>query len=93
MIYGDKHKVLQVLINLINNAKHAMTSSEIKTLTLSIETGAGGEVCVSVRDTGCGIAPENITRIFAHGFTTKKGGHGFGLHSSVLAAKEMKGLP
>jgi len=91
LIYGDKHKVLQVLVNLITNAKQAMSNSEIKTLTLSTETGPGGGVRLSIRDTGCGIAPENITRIFSHGFTTKKGGHGFGLHSSILAAKEMKG--
>jgi PAS domain S-box-containing protein len=91
LIYGDKHKVLQVLVNLITNAKQAMSKSEIKILTLSTETTPTGEVCVSIRDTGCGIAPGNITRIFAHGFTTKSTGHGFGLHSSILAAKEMKG--
>jgi signal transduction histidine kinase len=44
-----------------------------------------------VRDNGVGIAPENLTRIFGHGFTTKKDGHGFGLHSGALAAKEMNG--
>ena len=42
-------------------------------------------------DSGVGIAPENLTRIFAHGFTTKKDGHGFGLHSGALAAREMGG--
>jgi PAS domain S-box-containing protein len=90
-VVGDKHKVLQVLVNLITNAKQAMSASEIKRLTLSTETGPDGEVRVSIRDTGCGIAAENVTRIFAHGFTTKAGGHGFGLHSAVLAAKEMNG--
>jgi signal transduction histidine kinase len=44
-----------------------------------------------VIDNGEGIAAENLTRIFAHGFTTKKDGHGFGLHSCVLAAREMGG--
>ncbi len=38
-----------------------------------------------------GIPPENLTRIFAHGFTTRKDGHGFGLHSGALAAWEMGG--
>ena len=90
-VRGDKHKILQVLVNLITNAKQAMIGSETKTLTLSTETGPAGEVRVSIRDTGCGIAPENITRVFSHGFTTKKDGHGFGLYSSVLAAREMKG--
>jgi signal transduction histidine kinase len=76
---------------LITNAKAAMSNAIIKTLTLSTATGQAGEVRLSIRDTGCGIAPENITRIFSHGFTTKDGGHGLGLHSSVLAAKEMNG--
>ena len=38
-----------------------------------------------------GIAPENLTRIFSHGFTTRREGHGFGLHSGALAAREMDG--
>ena len=46
---------------------------------------------VTVSDNGIGIEPHNITRVFAHGFTTKKNGHGFGLHSGVLAAQEMGG--
>jgi len=46
---------------------------------------------VSVSDNGVGITEENLTRIFVHGFTTKKDGHGFGLHSGVLAAREMGG--
>jgi amino acid transporter/signal transduction histidine kinase len=90
-VYGDKHKVLQILINLITNAKQAMSASKQKILTLSTETGPVGQVRVSIRDTGYGIEAENITRIFAHGFTTKKTGHGFGLHSSILTAKGMKG--
>ncbi len=49
------------------------------------------QVKTSVIDNGVGIPPENLTRIFAHGFTTRKGGHGFGLHSAALAAREMGG--
>jgi signal transduction histidine kinase len=48
-------------------------------------------LCVRVADNGEGIAPENLTRIFAHGFTTRKEGHGFGLHSCANAAGEMGG--
>ncbi len=48
-------------------------------------------VCFEVIDNGVGISAENLTRIFNHGFTTKKDGHGFGLHSGALAAKEMGG--
>jgi signal transduction histidine kinase len=51
----------------------------------------GSRVVVTVKDNGIGIAPDNLTRIFSHGFTTKKDGHGFGLHSGALAAKEMGG--
>jgi signal transduction histidine kinase len=48
-------------------------------------------VKVSVCDNGIGIAPDHLTSIFNHGFTTKKDGHGFGLHSGANAAKEMGG--
>ena len=46
---------------------------------------------ITVADNGEGIAPENLIRIFAHGFSTRKNGNGFGLHSCVLAAQEMGG--
>jgi nitrogen fixation/metabolism regulation signal transduction histidine kinase len=46
---------------------------------------------VEVIDNGVGVAPENLTRIFAHGFTTRREGHGFGLHSGALAARELGG--
>ena len=93
LISVDKHKVLQILVNLIRNAKHAMDDSPIsqKTLTLVIQLGESGMVHILIRDTGMGIPAENLTRIFQHGFTTKKEGHGFGLHSGANAAKEMGG--
>ncbi|MGB8693344.1 MAG: ATP-binding protein, partial [Steroidobacteraceae bacterium] len=50
-----------------------------------------GMVHIAVSDNGVGISPENLTRIFSHGFTTKQEGHGFGLHSGALAAREMGG--
>ena len=89
----DKHRVLLILVNLIGNARYAMqrASGEAHRLTLRANVVAGQKLQVAVADTGEGIAQENLTRIFAHGFTTKKDGHGFGLHSCVLAAKEMGG--
>jgi signal transduction histidine kinase len=48
-------------------------------------------VRITIADNGVGIAAEHLTRIFNHGFTTKKDGHGFGLHSGANAAKEMGG--
>jgi signal transduction histidine kinase len=88
----EKHKILQVLVNLVRNAEYACRESDRadKRLTLRVANG-DGRVKISVIDNGIGIPPENLTRIFNHGFTTRKDGHGFGLHSGALAAKEMGG--
>ncbi|MBV8497120.1 MAG: PAS domain-containing protein [Gammaproteobacteria bacterium] len=88
----DKHKVLQILVNLISNAKHACDDSgkEEKVVTLRIE-GAGALIRISVIDNGVGIAPENMGRLFTHGFTTRPSGHGFGLHSGAIAARQLGG--
>jgi PAS domain S-box-containing protein len=88
----DKHKVLQILVNLVRNARDACeaASDAVKRVTVRVAACARG-VQVQVIDTGVGIAPENLIRIFNHGFTTKKSGHGFGLHSGALAARELGG--
>jgi PAS domain S-box-containing protein len=88
----DKHKVLQILVNLIRNAKYACDESgrTDKLITLRIESCARG-VRISVIDNGVGIPPENMGRLFNHGFTTRQSGHGFGLHSGALAAQELGG--
>ena len=88
----DRHKVLQVLINLISNATWACDESGREDPRLSLRIGRGQDrVRIEVTDNGVGISSENLTRIFEHGFTTRKGGHGFGLHSGALAAREMGG--
>jgi PAS domain S-box-containing protein len=88
----EKHKVLQIMVNLLRNAKHACQESERADKRLTVRVGNGeGRIRISVIDNGVGIPPENLTRIFNHGFTTRKAGHGFGLHSGALAAKEMGG--
>lgn len=89
----DKHKVLQILVNLVHNAKHALEEGgrEDKVLHLGISRNGNNRLKISVTDNGIGIKPENLTRIFSHGFTTKKNGHGFGLHHGALAAKELQG--
>jgi PAS domain S-box-containing protein len=89
----DRHKVLQVLINLFGNAKYAMDAQGAAEKRLSIRIGptAEGRVQIAVTDNGIGIPPENLVRIFTHGFTTKEAGHGFGLHSSANAAREIGG--
>jgi signal transduction histidine kinase len=89
----DKHKVLQILINLIRNAKYATSESGLSEKRITARIAFHGASCVhiAIADNGVGIPPENLSRIFAHGFTTKSDGHGFGLHSSALAAAEMGG--
>jgi PAS domain S-box-containing protein len=88
----DKHKVLQILVNLIRNAKYACdeSGSSDKKVVVRIDAAPGG-VAVSVIDNGIGIAPEVMGRLFSHGFTTRKSGHGFGLHSAALAAADLGG--
>jgi signal transduction histidine kinase len=84
--------VLQILINLISNAKHACNDSDSEEHKVTIRVRFGSnQVSIAVSDNGMGIPPENLIRVFNHGFTTKKTGHGFGLHSGALAAKELGG--
>jgi PAS domain S-box-containing protein len=91
-IVVDKHKVLQILVNVIRNAKYACDESGSAEKRVTVRVRAGnGLVQIAVIDSGVGIPPENLGRIFNHGFTTRKDGHGFGLHSCALAAKELGG--
>ena len=89
----DRHKFLQIFINLLRNAKHAMehVDDHERCLMIRVVAASPGQVKLVVSDNGIGIPPENLTKIFNHGFTTKKDGHGFGLHSGANAAKEMGG--
>jgi len=92
LVNVDKHPILQILLNLFRNAKHACDESRRDDKQIKVRVAKGdGRVKISVTDNGVGIAPENLTRIFNHGFTTRRNGHGFGLHSGALAAKEMGG--
>jgi PAS domain S-box-containing protein len=92
-VLAEKAKVLQILVNLVRNAKYAADEGRAanKVMTLRIEPANEGRVRLIVQDNGIGIPPENLKRIFTHGFTTRVGGHGFGLHSSANVAREMKG--
>ncbi len=89
----DRIKLLQIITNLIKNALDALTMSdrEKKQLTLSIKEKDDHHFTIRIMDNGVGIPSENITKIFTHGFTTKKNGHGFGLHTSANYASEMGG--
>ncbi|WP_447969350.1 ATP-binding protein [Nitrospira sp. M1] len=89
----DKHQTLQILVNLIRNSTQAMQKSAHKTLTVRIGPAESERnmVQLEVTDTGVGIPADQLTHIFSQGFTTKKDGHGFGLHSGALLAKNMGG--
>jgi len=92
LITVDKHKVLQILVNVIRNAKYACAESANPNKRVTVRVCTRGEFMqVAVTDTGVGIPRENLERIFRHGFTTRKDGHGFGLHSCALAAKDLGG--
>ena len=88
----DKHKVLQILVNLVSNAGHACAQSQRGDKRLTVRLGdRHNRIQFAIADNGIGIAPENLTRIFSLGFTTRSDGHGFGLHSGALAANELGG--
>jgi len=92
-IIVDKHKVMQILVNLISNARYSCVESGRNDKQMIVRvTNGDGRVRVLLSDNGVGIPESNLNRIFNHGFTTKKkGGHGFGLHSGALAARELGG--
>ena len=88
----DKHRVLQILVNLLSNAKYACDNSKHTDKRVTIATRlCDVGVRITVTDNGVGIPAENMPRIFEHGFTTRPQGHGFGLHSAAIAALELKG--
>jgi two-component system NtrC family sensor kinase len=93
----DRHKTLQILTNLISNAKNALKKiddAEKRTIIVGLgpaEVDGRRFVRFWVEDNGVGISQENMPRMFTHGFTTSAEGHGFGLHASINAAREMGG--
>ncbi len=93
LIFVDKSKFLHILINLIQNAKDSVLEKKAnpaKKIAISVQK-MKNSVQIIVKDNGIGINVEDLQHIFAFGFTTKENGHGFGLHSSALSAKEMGG--
>ncbi|MFY0574298.1 ATP-binding protein [Cystobacter fuscus] len=88
----DRHKVLQILVNLISNAKNAMRGLPEGRAHLQVRLiSEANSVRIQVEDNGVGIAPENRDRLFCQGFSGFEGGHGLGLHSSALAAEQLGG--
>lgn len=94
-IMTDRHHVLQILVNVITNAKNAMVeypaNSHCLTVRIGLPADRRGSVRFEVTDTGGGINAENLPRLFSQGFTTRKTGHGLGLHSAAISAKNLGG--
>ena len=92
----DRHQLLQILVNLLRNAKQAMQSQDgvdhQLTIRVEVRTENESSVVITIRDTGMGIAPEHLGRMFTRGFTTKHHGNGIGLHSSMVKIHRMGGL-
>ena len=89
----DRHKLIQILGNVLSNAHHALrdqTQGE-RMLTVRIHPLTQGSFAIDVEDSGTGIETAVLQRLFEFGFTTKKDGHGFGLHASANLAKELGG--
>ena len=89
----DRHKLLQIMGNLLSNARHALRdrTQAPRELTVRLRSLPPGFYAIDVEDTGVGISEESMKRLFEFGFTTKKDGHGFGLHASAILAREMGG--
>ncbi len=87
----QKTKLTHIIMNLIDNAKDSMltTVDTDRVLQVSLDQTVN-DVFLKFKDNGEGIAPENLNRIFLHGFTTKPHGHGFGLHNCANLASEMR---
>lgn len=95
-VVTDRHQLLQILVNLLRNAKQAMQLQvgvdHQLTIRVAVQTDDGFSVVITIQDTGMGIAPEHLGRMFTRGFTTKHDGNGIGLHSSMVKIHRMGGL-
>ena len=98
--YGDvppahleKAKLIQVLDNIVKNAIESMSDTEgvPRSLTIRTELRDGKRARIVISDTGRGISPDCMSALFTYGFTTKRKGNGFGLHSSALAMSALGG--
>lgn len=92
-VWLDQHRALQIIVNLISNARQAIKAARPSEpeIAVSIENAGPERFRICIEDNGIGIPAENLERIFSLGFTTKADGQGIGLHTSALMAREMSG--
>jgi signal transduction histidine kinase len=91
-IWTDRYKLLQIIVNFVTNACDAMAAYASADRRMAVRARlADGQLEIAVEDTGVGIASDVMGRIWEFGFTTKADGHGFGLHSSAVAAQQLGG--
>ncbi|MDH5427601.1 MAG: HAMP domain-containing histidine kinase [Nitrospirota bacterium] len=94
-VLADQHQLLQILVNLLRNAKQAMRQQCQEHHELCIKVNYPNHektsVVITIQDSGVGIAAEHLSKLFTRGFTTKKDGNGIGLHSSIVAIQNMGG--
>jgi NO-binding membrane sensor protein with MHYT domain len=89
-ILVDKVKLLQILVNLLRNAKDSLLESTSQNKALSIKIKINGNrLYLSINDNGIGISQEQMKKMFIYGYSTKTNGHGYGLHGSILSARAM----
>jgi signal transduction histidine kinase len=94
LIFSDKTKIMQIVVNLLSNAKDALVKNKLQQspeIAIQLNTTSDAKICITIKDNGVGIKKEDLPKIFSFGFTTKPSGHGFGLHSASVAAKELGG--
>lgn len=93
-LVADRSQLQQVLINLLNNAADATRNNERGQRKITIKTSYNQQenaVLLSIIDNGCGLAEENLAKVFSQHFTTKERGHGFGLLAVKRVIKNHKG--
>ena len=89
---SDKHKVLEIFVNILKNAIESIEEHGPAEPRIVITAKASGSsITANIVDNGKGIEPNHQARLFRHGFTTKPNGHGFGLHSCANSAKNLGG--
>ena len=92
VFYSDKHRILQILYNLLKNAAESLIENQSTDPRIVVSAHVQNEFMeFRVSDNGKGISKSQLKSIFQHGYTTKENGHGFGLHSCANAATEFGG--